>query len=530
MARPTQTRIREGAGFAPEVRQAPSLQVVAPLNVQAAPSGAELLARSLGLALDTVTPVALDKIKTQAADATALGRGDATINKVDAKRKAEDASYAVGVKRGMVDRAIVDFKSMARTFYEEQFDKSQGTELLAQELDNIAKGALQNYTSDPDAVRWMTPEVANTVASITGAHDTELAKQFKDDRISSAAALMRDAFQQQQGIDPEDIMNRLRPVLGNSEATKAYVGMVGSLAVENGAPEIIDALIPEKWGDGTPGPRSTPALNQALNLSRYYAQEAARKLESELNSVAKSQAEDVLFAATLDAMKGVDPSIMLAQARAAGLPISESELRATIGFFRGSRSEQLDVESLSAFRAAMIENPLSFTPNQVQQFITSTMPMTPESHTPAQNLWDDYQRMRESALEISKNPTAKAYRTALTTKYKLATWDGEAEKARFSAGILAFDLEMINSKDAEKAREAAEKIFGNADPGTRPTAQPSNNAVTDVKALAAGKMDERAFVKAYSSAEAEQSLLRRYHNRELTKAEIEKALAVLEAQ
>ena len=527
MARPTQTRINVGAGFQPETRQAPALQVVAPLNVRTGPSGAELLADSLGIALNTALPIAQQKIQERAADSTALGRAAAAANQVDAKRQAEDDSYAVGVKRGLVDRAVVDFKSAARTFFEEEFDKSQGTEALAQSLDSIAKGSLGRFAGDADAARWMTPEVTSEIARITGAHDAELAQQFKDDRVSSASALMRDAIQNRTPIDPEEIMNRLRPILGNSEATKAYVEMVGSLAVENRAPELIEALIPEKWADGTPGPRSTPALNQALNQSRFYAESAARERDGELKDAAKGEADNVRMRATLEALRGIDPTATLADAKLRGLPIQDEDLRSITGFFRSSRDDvreqRLDPVRIAQFRVSLIDTPKEVDTTDLVSFISGNFSQGKDGVFQANGLIDDFISAQNAANKIEANPLAKSYRSNLATRFKPEPFATDAEKDRYFQGLVAFDKEIISSGDADRALAAAETYFGKT-PIT--DIKPSSNLATDVKAFAEGRMSASAFVATHKRAGSAVQIYERI-GKDLTREQAEKAIRAL---
>ena len=535
MARPTQTRINTGPGFGPEVGRAPALQVVAPLNVQAAPSGAELLAQSLGIALDAATPILQDKIQRKAADSAALGRSDATMNKADAKRQAEDASYAVGVKRGMVDRAIVDFKSRAREFYENEFDKSMGTEILAAELDGIAKGMLQNYVGDADAARWITPEVLSTVNQITGAHDAELAGQFKEDRIASAASLMRDAIDNAQSIDPQEIMDRLRPILGGKAANEAYVEMVGALAVEKGAPELIDALIPEQWTDASgakiPGPRSVDGLSAKLNQSRYYASAAARERDGELADAAKTEANQLAMALTLDAMRGIDPEPAIRLAVQQGMPISDETARAIKGSYRTERDdirEQiLDPVRLARERVKMIENPKGYTTDDLVSFIGNNFSQGTEGVKQTETLIDNFVAAQNAANKVNDNPLAKTYKENLAKRFGPTPWEklDPVSMDRYWQGMVAFDKALIETDDADKALEAAEKYFGKT-----PTVdiKPANNPVSDAIAFAEGRINQAQFVAAHKRDGSAQAIYAQIGKPGgLTREQAEKAIRAL---
>lgn len=505
MARPTQTRLSQSQGYGPDQgRSAPSLGVVAPLNVRTGPSGAELLAQSLGVAFDAAAPVMLDKIKTKAADSAALGRADASLGKADAKRQAEDQSYAFGVKRGLVDRAIVDFKSRAKEFYLNEFDKSQGTEVLAQELDGIAKGMLQNYTGDADAARWMVPEVMNTVNQITGAHDQELANQFKEDRIASAAALVRDAVENQQPIDPQSIMDRLRPILGGKAANEAYVEMVGSLAVEMGSPELIDALIPEQWTDASgakiPGPRSVDGLNSKLTQFEYYAQAKERGRESELSQAAKAQAERVTLEATVQALLGADPTISLLEAVKDGVPVSDADIRAIRGFARSerddARDQSLNPVTIAKFRAQMIDSPKSVSTSELVNFIGANYAPGKDGAMQANMLIDDFVTAQNAANRMVNDPLAKAYRESLVTKFKPSTTDDPtpAEKNKYAEGMLAFDRVLAGGGDAEAALKAANVFFEK----TKVEAvRPTGNVANDIKAFTENRMPSAEFIATY---------------------------------
>lgn len=531
MARPTNTRPPGGGGLALQTGTSPGLRVVAPLNVSVGPSQAEILAESLGVAFKAAEPHVQQRIAKDAAEATALGRNAAALNQIDAKRQAEDESYAIGVKRGMVDRGIVDFKSMARTFYEEQFDKSQGTEALAQELDNIARGALGNYARDPEAARWIAPEVQSEVARLTGAHDQELAAQFKEDRIASSSALIRDALAEGRAVDPEEIMTRLRPVLGNREATKAYVGMVGSLAVENRSPEMIEALIPEKWADGTPGPRSIPELNQQLNQSRYYAEAASRERESELAEAAEQDATAVKFRGLVDALSGVDPSIGLLTAAANGLPIKPSDVTTLTNFYRSSRDDireqRLDPVRLAEFRARMIDDPQSVGTDDVIAFVAGNHAPGKDGVTQANILFDDYVSAKNAANVIRTNPVAKADRAYFAGRFKPEVFASEAEKERYFHGMRTFDKTLLDTGDAEKAREAAEDWFSK-----RPTdvVKATGNIASDAKAFTDGKLSLQSLRATYPREDFAEDIYRRALRGEISREAAEKIIRAIHEQ
>lgn len=530
MARPTQTHTPNTPGFGPDQgRTAPALRVVAPLAVNAAPSGAELLANSLGVALDAAAPIMLDKIKTKAADSTALGRADAAIGKTDTKRQAEDKSYAYGVKRALVDRAIVDFKSRAREFYTNEFDKSMGTETLAAELDGIAKGMLQNYSGDPDAARWMTPEVMNTVEQLTGAHDQELANQFKQDRVATVGALMRDAIANQQGIDPEDMKSRMADVLGRGEATKAYAEIVGTMAVENGNPDMIDALIPEKWADGTPGPRSIPEISQYLNQQRYYAQAAADERAGEATAAAKRDAEAIMLRADLDSMMGVPPMVALLDARAAGLPIGASDFRAAVNFFEGTQDRNedrgVDAGALAEMRIRIAEGPISG--DEMRAFIRQNGSANPGVRDELSRLMDDW-ASANSVHKSDKSPQFMSdYKSILTSKYGVPSWETSETKARYASGLKMYLDEIEAGKSAKDAFAAADAFLASGGQA-KPSAGPAPaDVVADVKRFAAGKLSKTDFRNAYPGADA--ALFIREQNRKglLTTAETRAALEAL---
>jgi hypothetical protein len=516
MARPTQTRINESPGFAPAANRSPSLQVVAPLNVQAAPSGAELLAQSLGIVLDAATPIVQRKTQEHAAEAAALGRIAGQTGAVDAKRQAEDASYAFGVKRALVDKAVVDYKSMAANFYETQFDKSQGTEVLAAELDKIAKGALSAYAGDPDAARWMLPEVERTMATITGAHDAQLAQQFKDDAVATQGALIREDLDDDGAVDPQAYLDKLKPLLGNSDAQKAYVGIIGSLAVERADPAIIDALIPEYWTDSQtgqkiPGPRSNPALNAQLNQDRFYAQSAADKADDAKRAATKQAADEVYVSAIFSALAGVDPRPMLAKAVMDGIipPEDHAELRSTINFWDDQQQEEADrqtnasMSSLLQFRAEILSDPLKYDPFEVAVKLAQLVPPGDHANQIVQTFFDDYTSTYKSARDIDNNPTAKAYLEAIASEFKpdnLAS-AGDPERVTYSAAVLAFRKTMIASGDPEKANEEARRILKNGTPQTvKPTAGGADPKARqrDVQAVFDNKMSPAEFKRAYA--------------------------------
>jgi hypothetical protein len=502
MARPTVIRDRGGVpSYAPEVRQGPGLGVYAPLDVRAAPSGATQLVEALGIVNDTVQPVFQRKAEKEAFESASQGETDMRAGKVDIKRRLEDAAYDKGVKRIATENAVIDTFGQFETWYENEGQDLSEDE-LRQEFNTQMQTRLEPLLSDGEASRWAYERIAPLSEKIFAEHRAKLANEFREQAVATAGGMIRMNLAANKPTDPEEIMTMLRPVLGNSEATKQFVDMVGAIAVENRNPKLLDVLIPEKWADGTPGARAIPKYANAINQYRYYAEAA---MDSD-NREAKKAAADKTDTSMLQVMQLAGDGNMVGALKAldqmvdAGLPMSPSDYRAARSYIEGRKDffndQQYSPTALAEFRLKLADDPMNV---DVIKAVGTLFPADRNGTQMTAQLMDDVISARKSVQAQQANPTAKAYRSALVARFKPDAGSTQAKKDRYSAGLLAFDLEFAKNKDPDKANEAAKKVFDATDTKGAPA---TGDIAVDVKALGAGELDAEAFARKHSSADS----------------------------
>lgn len=245
MARPTESRPNDTAGFAPETRQAPGLGVFAPLNVQAAPSRAQALADALGVATRIAQPQLVKAVEKNAFDRTTAGMADAANNSIDAKRQAEDQLYDKGAKQVVAEKRTIDALQEYTQRYETEFDKNLGEHMLAEDIDSFAKERLGDLINDPEMARVVAKRFMPFVQKMTGQHRANLSKEFKQEAIDTTVSGISADVDLGIETDFEGNVQRLTSLLGDRTlANQTVISAIVNRAAVLGAPEIIDKFIP----------------------------------------------------------------------------------------------------------------------------------------------------------------------------------------------------------------------------------------------------------------------------------------------
>lgn len=500
MARPTQRTLTRSPSYAPAVRQGPALGVFAPLNVSVPSGGGAQLAEALGMLNTVAQPILADRAQRKGAEASAQGMADAQLNKVDAKRQKEDALYDRGTRRVMVEKAAQDAFAEWSAEYDQTDLKNSGEDDVRASYDQFMQQRLGGLVNDPEAAGWLAERLGPLEAKVMGAHRAKLAADFRDTTVATAGDALRADILTGTAPNVEGVMSMLRPVLGNSEATKQYVDMVGALAAERGEPSLLDRLIPEKWQDGTPGARSIPALAEAINKARYLAESAAEAGEREAKKAADAQIETSTIAALQQAAGGdIAGAIKSLDALAATGTMTAAEYSARRSYIEGRQDyineQRYNPTALAEFRLKLASDPLSITQGQILSQVRTLFPNDRAGTSMAAQLLDDVVQTQKAARAQEANPTAKAYRSAIVAKYKPdSSLSTQAQKDRYAAITLAFDLSFAQTDDPKKALAAADEVIN----GTAPEAGKATGALdSDLKALAAGSLSGPAFTQRY---------------------------------
>jgi len=279
MARPI-VKQRTRTNYAPTgQRTAPGLDVVAPINVNAAGGeGAEALSKVLGLAAPAVESYTK---QVQAKDA-ALGAHDAAAGVVD-EQKMKRRAYEDAYVASKADADFADKKAQLLKWYEENFDHAKGT---PQDLDEaIIKFYQENFghVQDGRVAKVVGPQLDRLRQEMLVRQAEVTRKAVEDEHVSNNFKAIEEAVATGQTFNAETIKDRLGAVLpgGRAQAVRAYAQMIGELAVKRKDEKLIDTLIPAQWADGTPGPYSIPEVASQLNQQKYYAQRAREAAEGQ---------------------------------------------------------------------------------------------------------------------------------------------------------------------------------------------------------------------------------------------------------
>jgi hypothetical protein len=517
-------------GFSPEVRRAPELAVVAPLNVNAAASKAQGLADALGIAAKVATPI-LGKYAQEDIDKRkAEGQLAAQTGTEDAARAKQDAYYEQGMKRGAVEKFTLDTLSQWQQQYE-GMDKSLGEDEVVRQFDDFVGKRLSGIAGDSDAAKWMLERLGPAEARLRQTHREQLAQQHRDDMVSTVGAMIRDDLANGKVPDAENAKHIL---IGSgftrSDATAEYVGIVGTLAVETYNPRVLDALIPEKWSDGTPGPRSSPKLNNEINKYRAYAEEGYKAAARESKDRAKEQVDMGLLKVTQLAAQGdVAGSLKELDAMVArGDHIERTDYQSLTNFARSSRDDareqQFSATKLADFRLGMLADPTQFTLGDAARFVANNFPRGKDGMVAA-NQFDDFQSAYKAAKAAEENPLAKAYRSYFTSAYSPDPGSTQAKKERFAGALLTFDKTFLQTHDAEQAKAAAEKVI---DATKAADKVPTGNVTTDVKSLSEGTINAADFVRKHSNADSIAQIREAARKGEITTEQAKKAALLLQ--
>lgn len=300
MARPTvETGNRAPRGsLSARTRAAPSLDVVAPLNVQVAEDNAFTeLASALGIFGNVAADISRDAIdrkhRRQAEEDAALGARDAALGQVDEQRRAKSESYARAADRVTAISAGTKASFEISQQFEEwrrQNPDADTTEAAAK-LDELIQGFLRPDGETPN------PLLADgRAASVVVGNLQELRYRLLDkDRdfvinrkievgVASASDQFISVVLQNKAAKDSDwhlLHTQLKALgLSGSDINKVIAETAKSASVQLGSSQPIKAL-PDKWQDGTPSVKYTTEYGDDLKVHADRLDEEAEKARIE---------------------------------------------------------------------------------------------------------------------------------------------------------------------------------------------------------------------------------------------------------
>jgi hypothetical protein len=461
MARPTSTSVRTPE-YAPQQQGATTrLGVYAPLNVQTGPSSAEQFALALGLVNRTIAPAIAQSVHDKAQDQTAEGMAAAMADTVDPKRLAEDEYYARGQKRVLADRAVLDAINEFQTGLDKgEIDRSSAAVLHSQ-FNKFMGDKLGNFLHDPEAAQWALDKLAPYQQKVFGDLQKEQADAFKLDAISTVADSLRLAVKSGKPADFEAEKQKLVAAnFSKGEATAILMKELGQTAIELRDPTILEQ-VPDRWPDGTPGPKSIPEVYKQLNEDAYYARVARDSRDRELKAASEKAADADVSEATIAAYSGnIGKARTILDPLLRSGAIERAEYQSIMGFGRSSidfyRGESVSPGAIAEFRARLAEGKFA-TQREALAYARDLLPPGEQGARTMSQLADDV-TSRFNADEHDKDPLAKPYRANLDTRAKPVVPTPRSNE-RYAAVMLEYDRTLVRTGSAEKAKEAAEKVL-----------------------------------------------------------------------
>lgn len=489
------SRDRSGASYAP---QANAFRSGIPI---AAPSGVDQKATALQQALGILAP-ATQKVWQNTENENAQQGGlDASRGTIDQAKLGRSKAYEKAAVQTQTAASFVQAEGEFRQWYDESFDKSKGTpEDLSKALDDFLRERY-GHINDRLEADVLVPRMAELRQRLVREQQENLQLAVKTDQVSAISMLVRDAVAKRQPIDADAMKGQMLPMFSKAEAAENFANIIGTLAVEHGEPSLIDTIIPEKWADGTPGPRSIPKIANQLNQYRAYAESAQNKANAEAKQLLAQKTEQGQVRIAQLAASG---NIMGAQRAldeiATGL--TRSDYTALVGFIQGQRDDQreqsYDPNTYIQWRVNVVENPTLYAdPMYIMRNAAHLFPPGPQRQSQIAQAMDDAISARNSYRNNETKPLVKAYREALTTQFKPDTLSTTAEKQLYAEGMFAFDKTLAETDDAEKANEAARSILSKSDELKKAGTAGGGSSIADLRAVATGTLRAEAFLAKY---------------------------------
>jgi len=494
-------------------------------------SGVDQKAADLQRALGILAPAA-QTVFNKVEDANALqGAADAQVNNIDQAKMKRSQAYEKAAVQTQTAAAFVQTEGEFRTWYDQNFDKTKGTpQELSQHLDEFLTERYGHV--DKHQAEVLVPRMAAFRQQLIKEQQENLSTAVKNDQVAAVGTLIRDSVNKNQPINPDELKAQLLPMFSKGEAAENYMNLIGTIAVERGQPKLLDAMIPEKWEDGTPGPRSTPKLANQINQYRAFAEAAERQANADAKAhVAKAteagQVKIAQLAANGDlagAKKELDNLANLGG-------LDRSDYTALDNFITNkrddAREQAYNPDAYIQWRVNLRENPSVYAnAGYIMQNASRLFPPGPQRQAAVAGAMDDALTALNASRSIETKPKAKAYRDALDNQFKPDTLATSSDKQLYAEGMKAFDLTFVETQDPEKANEAAQQVFDKKRE-TDKSRKPST-VKDDVTALTSNQMDAGSFKTKYSGAGSVSKLRDALNNGEITREQAAVAVKALQ--
>ncbi len=357
MPRPTEESLsgtHNTQGFTPGGPSTFKTGVYAPLDVAAAPSQAQLLARALGKANDSAQDTMGEMARQQGSANEASGEADEANGTVDPAKMKTVIGYADGVQRTQAERYTTTARMNAIQYLAQNQGKPMEdttnadgtvTKGFKSGLDDVLRASYPpGYEKVPEQAKIMGPAITHTFGEILGQKTQMDIKRNQQSAVDSATSLlMLDAQTGSKEFNADVQYKKLLDVNGQdpAKARADYVHAIGEAGASTGRPDLIKQYLPQGVDFGG-GATLTPE-------NRAYVDSAIQRATEQQQHMLKTGAETAINNATQDVLGGKD-SLPLAKDilnKYAAVPGMGEQVRALIDwqYRRGKQGEADTVES-----------------------------------------------------------------------------------------------------------------------------------------------------------------------------------------
>lgn len=275
-------------GFAPALAQQGNIDVVAPLNVNAAPSGAMRLANALGQFQQQTAP-ALQRMaweQSQADFKAGQVHGEEALNPDGTYNMKTFAGKSAAFQEGALRGAAGKLAENAKQEWDQEFANS--TELqnmhtpdLMKRYNDFMQERLGGMQHNDIAKEEIGPRITQWADQIAGQQTHKELIEHQQDMLDNAYSKGKAAWESGT-IDTEDILkNNVLPAVGNMrQAQTVMMDLMTRLAQEKGDTSILDQYKQQSIAAGHPFGLQADEQFQAAYKNVQAVQTAKEKLET----------------------------------------------------------------------------------------------------------------------------------------------------------------------------------------------------------------------------------------------------------
>lgn len=409
-------------GFGPTGSPTTQLGVYAPLNVEGPPSQASLLAKSLGVLQEQITPVLNRRARMQGAADVSAGESAATLGDVNPELEAKNEGYRIGASRTVAQQhaltAMDDFEKQLSTNTDMQnlplLDSKEGAgDGLLSKADAFFRQQLGGLENDPVTAKAVMPIVQNylnNLAAKTVQRQIATTQQTAvDNAVTLAGAEAALANAGNGGVfNYGDQLDTLKKLFGGNgvEAQTQLSQALIDKAVAAHDPKILSLIAPAP---------DAPALSPVLQVKIAEAGQRIKGLVNSDNETWNKQAQSPIMDSILS---GKDPTAQLHTYLAH--PGSDAEFaKSAMGFFHSLATDNANDQLDSSAAARVIADVAGGQTTTAAQLLKAVTASGVSGKAQTQLLDKGLSTLRSVQSTNVDDPTIRAGVTHLQELYKV---------------------------------------------------------------------------------------------------------------